>query len=52
MDNKINTDNLSWSVFEKTGSVEVFLEYSAIKRIKAGDYDGDNFPKGHNNQRS
>jgi hypothetical protein len=33
--------DLAWSVFEKTGNIEAFLEYSKLSAIKKGEENDD-----------
>lgn len=40
--------DLTWSFFEKTGNIEVFLEYSKIEAMQKGE-ENDDDGKGFDN---
>ena len=51
----MNTKDLSWRLFETTGSVEAYLSYakeSDLKNNKEANAVGNNPNQGDNNQRS
>lgn len=40
--------DLTWNFFEKTGSIEAFLEYSRLQEMQKGEENDDNV-KGFDN---
>lgn len=49
MESTISCTDLSWQLFEKTGSVQAFLEYTESKDLKAGEVHEQHYGKGSDN---